>query len=246
MNMTRNLKALGLALMAAFAMSAVAASAASAQTNGKLTADGPVTLTGVQTGEELANSLTAFGDILVCKGSTYTGHRVISQETTEKDPGKEHELIEPGESTATITPHYKDCTQPGTTRHVVVDMNGCDYVFHVGETTGGEHTYGVTADVVCPPNQKIKVTVWNQATSILLCEITVGAQNGLKGAHLKHTTSPADDIDLEGKFEGVHAQKHGLCLFGATSTTTTAQLHVDVTITGHDIFGDPTPVTITH
>jgi hypothetical protein len=45
------LKTLGLALVAVFALSAVAASAASAQ-QGKLTSDGPVTLTITETGVE--------------------------------------------------------------------------------------------------------------------------------------------------------------------------------------------------
>ncbi len=55
--MIRNLKALGLTLAAVFAMSAIAASAASAQ-QGTLTSDGPVTLYGTETGPAGSNAIT--------------------------------------------------------------------------------------------------------------------------------------------------------------------------------------------
>jgi hypothetical protein len=58
--MTSKLKTLGLALVAAFAIGAVAASAASAQ-NGIFTSDGPATLIGTQTGTEFENLITVFG-----------------------------------------------------------------------------------------------------------------------------------------------------------------------------------------
>src|ERR1044072_3755126 len=71
--MIRNLKAPGLALMAVFALTAMAASTASAQ-QGTLTSDGPVTLIGTETGEPNDNSISMFGTTIRCPGSTHTAH----------------------------------------------------------------------------------------------------------------------------------------------------------------------------
>ena len=93
--MARNLKALGLALFVVFALSAVAASAASAQV-GKLTSDGPVTLFGTQTGEAKNNALIAFGGETTCTKASYTAHKY------NVTP---HDDIPSGESSITITPN---------------------------------------------------------------------------------------------------------------------------------------------
>lgn len=223
--MTRNLKVLGLALMAVFAFSAMAASAASAQEQGMLTteAGNPVTLDATETGVE-ANSLTAFGEKVECPGSSYDGHEVGS--TTNPVPNKA--------TTATITPTYNQATcvaTPGPHK-ATVTTNGCDYVFHVGETTPAgnkEGTYGVTADVVCPATKSIIVDVYFASgnENIKVCEVTIGPQTGLAGGHL--TNTPSEDVDVTGTFKGIKASKSGLC--GAASTET-AEFHIDATIKG--------------
>jgi hypothetical protein len=130
--MIRNPKALGLALVAVFAMSAMATSAASAQ-QGELTSkpvEG-VTLIGSETGEAGSNALTAFGLRIECPQSTYTGHKY--SETP-------HTLIPNGATTVTLTPDYKEenhnCRSFPGNFPMTVSMNGCDYVLHFGETTG--------------------------------------------------------------------------------------------------------------
>jgi hypothetical protein len=135
----RNLKALGLALVALFAMNAVVASAASAQTLGKITSNGPVTLKGTETGVGL-NRLTAFGTNIECPGSTYTGHKTNTVSTA----------LTSGETSVTIRPTYINCFQGGNP--VTVDMNGYHYAFHHFTTTpeNALHTYGVTVDIVGP------------------------------------------------------------------------------------------------
>lgn len=70
--MKRDLKILGVVLAVACAMSAIAASAASGQV-GTVIADGPVTLTGTQTGEASQNQLAAFGGTTTCASAIYTG-----------------------------------------------------------------------------------------------------------------------------------------------------------------------------
>lgn len=103
--MIRNFKVLGLALVAVLAMSAVVASAASAQ----FTADSyPKTVTAVS---ELGNDVFKIDNASVeCKGH-FEG--TASEAST----------------TLTVTPVYSNCKAFGFASATVV-MNGCDYVFH--------------------------------------------------------------------------------------------------------------------
>lgn len=254
--MIRNLKALGLALVAVFAFSALSASAASAQSEqGTLTADGPVTLTGEETGTLFQNAFTNSLGKVTCDGSTYTGHKVLTH--SETTAGKEHELLPSGSTSATITPHYSThCTAHIAvlgTRPATVTMNGCDYVFDIGSTTPAGNTlgtYGVSADLVCPPEKDVEVEIYKTGQPHTdpnkLCHITItSAENqDLDGPHLTHTNSGgADDFDLFGTFDEVHEEHTGtLCGEG---TSDKAELHVDVTIDGHDKDGKDTNVTIT-
>jgi hypothetical protein len=217
--MIGNIKAFGLALAATFALSAVAASIASAGiTTGEVRSDGPVTLTGTETGAGGLNAFTAFGAVNKCPGSTYTGHKV--QETP-------HKPVPNNATEVTITPNYVNCTFP-------VFMNGCHYEFRDATTTGGvEHTYGVVADIECPAGKQIQIN------GMFGCFVFIPEQTGIIGAHLK-TTPVSDDIDLEGAFTNVTAKE---CLGKQTGS---AVLHVDLTIKGHNNLKEETGVTILH
>ena len=244
--MTRNLKVLGLALAAMFALTAVAASVASAQ-QGTLTSDGPVKLTGSETGAagSGANALTAFGLRTECAGSSYTGTKVGS--TTEGVPS--------GAKDATIVPKYeqKNCkTFPGEFP-TTVDVNNCHYVVHLGETTGGvAGTYGVTFDVVCKNvGEEITVTVFTNATKHAenkpFCILHVPQQTGLKGAHATDTGN--GHVDLTGKVEGIKAVKTNGgedALLCAATETNTASFDIDVTVKGENAAGEETKVSISH
>ena len=249
--MIRNLKLLGLALMAVFAMGAVLASAASAQ--GKLTSDGLVTLSGTETGVE-QNRLTAFAAFVECPGSTYVGHAVNGG------------LIPSGSTTATLTPNYKQTSTDGKDENckgpfgwsATVDPNGCDFVVHLGATTGGvAGTYGVTFDVVCPGGNEITVTLWTSKadhtkeiggglTTPPFCILHVPAQTGLIGAH---ATSTGNDIDLTGTVEGITVKRteqaeHPSPVLCKTETTTTGKFDLDVTATGLNGAGGATGISL--
>ncbi len=235
--MIRNLKALGLALVAVFAMSAMTASAASA--SGVLTSDGPVTLDGVDTGEfgSGANALTAFGNEVECENSTYTGHKY------NVTP---HTFIESGESTATITPNYKNgkCVAAGFP--ATVQTAGCDYVFHIGEVAKDNEgnpisgTYEVTADLVCEGGSVVYVEAFaGESHGFRVCTDTITSQSGLEGT--AHLTNTEGDIDLTGDFEGIVASQSGLCGAGNTEE---GVLHTDVTITGTNEEGGATSISI--
>jgi hypothetical protein len=257
--MIRNLKTLGLALVAVFALSAVVASAASAQ-QGKFTSDGPVTWIGEETGAHFSmnNALTAFGLRVECPTSTYTGHKY------EETP---HKFIPNNVTKVTVTPHYRQVADnkdancrafPGNFP-VTIHMNSCDYVINLGITTGGENTYGATYDIVCPPGNEITLTAWTtdheHTTSgppnnvKPFCVIHVGPQVGLAGGHVRDTTN--GDLDLTGSVEKIKLTRTNntapfdthtvLC---PESTSTIGKFDIDVTVKGFNEQGEPTSIGI--
>lgn len=253
--MTRNLKALGLALVAVFAMSAIAASAASAQ-QGTLTSDGPVTLTASEKKPEEGgvNKLTAFGAEVTCPGSTYTAHKVLTQAETEA--GKKHEPIPVPATTATLTPHYKQTNHNCVATFgwiATIDMNGCDYVIHLGETTGGvAGTYGVTVDVKCPAGKSITVTLFttaaNETAGTVACILHVGEAGnlGLKGLHA--TNLAGGTIGLKGTVEGISVSKtkpNNDTILCQAESTTTGKFDLDVIASGKNAAGGTTGIEIT-
>jgi hypothetical protein len=252
--MTRNLKTVGLALVAVLALSAVAATDASAQ-QGKFTSDGPVTMTATETGVE-QNFLEAFGLKIACPGTTYTGHKY----TLESETGvpKTHPLIPSGVTTATVTPHYKEAAEnctikpgpfPGT-----IDMNGCDYVVHLGGRTVKVGTYTMTLDIVCPPTKTIVITFWKTAADHTtvgkapFCELHIKPQTNLGGPTLHFTDPGNGHVDVTGAVEKIHIERIGtensvLCP-NAPLTKTDGKYNLDVTTKGHNSSGLATNVSI--
>jgi hypothetical protein len=248
--MIRNLKTLGLALFALLALGAVAASAASAQVaeQGELTSDGPVTLTGKNT-PETVNAFTAFGNSTKCPNALYTGHKY------NVTP---HEGIPSGSTTSTITPHYGACTSTVFNFPTTVDMNGCDYVFHLETTTPAgnkEKTYGVTATIVnCPAGKHIQVTVFTSgsahgAGTNPFCTVTI-TENALGYKGLHATDLGTGKIKIHGTIVGIEADQdrgpHPLP-FGipcAEAETKEGELHLDITVSGHNPAKPKTETTI--
>jgi hypothetical protein len=240
--MTRNLKALGVALAAVFALGALMASSASAISPGKLTAPAPFTLTGTETGVPLDNSLTHAGSSIRCPGSTYHGGKInITPHQLSASPATE----------VTIIPTYKNCTdQEG--HPMTIAMNGCDYRFHSLTSTATVHTYSVKTDVVCPPGATIIVTVFEirhatGAHTNKLCEITIEHNEVNKtGLHITNTTGGTDDIGIKGTITGIKTITHGLCVFFSTPTRTDDVLHIDATFKADNSVGTPINLTATH
>jgi hypothetical protein len=249
--MILNLKPLGLVLVAVLAVSAVVASAASAQ--GKLTSDGPVTLVAEETGGAGSNVVTAFGFKGECPGSIGTGHKVLTEAETKE--GKKHELIPSGAMTFTLTPHFNEanhnCKIVGSNFPLTTDLNGCDYVTHIGQTSGGNGTYSGTTDIVCPPGKEIVITIFTNITEETnnkpFCIVEIKPQTGLTGIH--GTDTGNGFIDLTGAIEGIHATKTNatglshlvLC---PNQTTTTAKMDGDGTVRGFNSVGLPTAISL--
>ncbi len=233
--MTRNLKALGLALAAVLTMSAMVASAASAQ-QGKLTSDGPVTLEMTETGSPSggANLFTTFGEKVECPGQTHTGHKF------NVTP---HQPIESGSTTITLTLGFKlgVCFVGTGGLPTTWAMNGCDYVLHIG-TTVAANEYALTTDIVCPAGKHIQLEEFNKHPGgIRLCTFTIKPQNGIAGARVI-TTSASDDLDINGTFGGIHVERSGLC---GSATTASGEFHIDVTARGTNSEGAATGITVT-
>jgi hypothetical protein len=239
--MIRNVKVLGLALVAVFALSAVTASAASAQ-NGKLTSTGPVTLDALEIFGKL-NAFTSFGGIVECPGTVMTGHKY------NVTP---HTFIPSGAETVTLSPDYAtdECyaeeTIGGGKHFATITMNECDYVLHLGTTTGVTDQYNVTADIVCPEKKSIIVDVYFSSTptneALKVCEITVGAQVGLAGATATDTT--AGTVTVNGTFKKIHSSRSGAGC--TTKATEEGEFHINVTAKGTNEAGGTTSISLSH
>jgi hypothetical protein len=235
----RILKPLGLVLVVAFALSAVTASMASAQTVAKITsANGTaVTLTGKETGAG-ANKLTLGSVGLECPGSTYTVHK------TAVTP---HEALASGATSATITPHYKQTTASGEPNckgplgiRATIHMNGCDYVVSSGITPAGtEHTYEALFNIVCPPGQLIRITLWTSESdhtagdATRYCIYHINPQINLGGAHLTDTNTNDGHIEISGavtliQMTSTESATHEGIL--CSTATISGGFHLDVTV----------------
>jgi hypothetical protein len=144
--MIRNLKTLGVALAAIFALGAVIASAASAQ-QAFLTSDGPLKeLKGTQIGAASANRLTAIGTFTHCNVANYEAN-VEGAETTHG-------------TTFKVVPTYSECKSTALGVNTDVEMHGCFYVFHLKETTASPaDTYGVLSTLICEGTNRPVMTL---------------------------------------------------------------------------------------
>jgi hypothetical protein len=241
--MTRNLKALGLVLVAVFALSAVVASAASAQ-NGTLTSTGPVTLIGTQTGEGSANEWTALGGTTQCLNAKYTGHKY------NVTP---HTFIPNDVSTFTLTPHFGVCTSKigAASFPTTIDMNGCDFILHLEGTTPGVDTYTVKTTIECPVGKHITETIFATAAKHTanepFCHLTVTENAaGYLGLHATDTTN--GKADISGKIEGItiHKEMTPPNILCPKETTNTGTFALDIAIEGKNEAGSTTSISLSH
>lgn len=160
----RNLKVLGLALVAVLAMSSVVASMASADSFTGET--GTVVLTGSQEGNDI---FTLTGGSITCKEAKLVGTSTAIS------------------STVTITPTYPEKTVGGEQNCTalglpgVIHANGCTYLLHIGAGTEG------TLDINCPAGKELTVTAGAPPT--IRCTIHIGSQAGLTKVTFSNTGS---------------------------------------------------------
>lgn len=202
--MKRNLKSVGLTLVAILAVSGMAASSAQAQ--GKFTwAAGTTKLV---TRQNLGvNPETGFQQWQTTNGN------IQCEEVEEEAPVTGTEATE-------ITAeniHYQNagkvdqCTGPGGTAPKI-EFNGCDYLYTLGQTIGetGMETTGQT-HIKCPTGKQITFTS-------ALCQFHIPAQS--PGGHIiYHTVTGApNDVTKQFTLTGIIYQGTGICTSGTNGT----------------------------
>lgn len=210
----RNLKVLGVALLAMFSLSAMLASAASA--DDQVTAEEyPATLTGSR--HSGTDTLVTTAGNISCTTANY--HGTLAKAST----------------TVTVTPSYSGCTAFGFP--AVIDMNGCDYELHM---TAGEGTEA-GATVLCPAGQEITVTAISAGTT--KCTVHVKPQTVGGDVKITNTGSGSTrELTLHLNFTNIHYTHTegtglGKCPSGTGAAGTITAL---ATVTGEN---DPPPFT---
>ncbi len=173
--MSRKLKALGLALVAMFAMSAVASSMASAEVTkpGLFTAKvgvnevAKIDAEQVQAPGKPLNTFTVNGLALTCGTVKLTGNPVNTKASPEEDVVKE-KVKGPESTDVTLTPEFgpANChvVIAGLTKTVTVTENGCAFVFDAKTTeTKGVISNTALTTIECPSGKKIEVHVYSTA-----------------------------------------------------------------------------------
>jgi hypothetical protein len=183
--MINKIKALGLAMVAVFAMSAVAASAASAH---EFTSSvDNTTLMGEATTPQVFN--TTVGELECSAVSLDEANSTIEGTTAE---------------TVTARPEYSGCVKAGTSTKIYPEFGECGYVF-TSETT--EELAEV--EIECP-NEGEEVEI--KATGFKLGCVNVPPQP-VTGVHYIDATTGTGtgDIDVVANVSGIEYNEKGVC-----------------------------------
>jgi hypothetical protein len=217
--MLKNLKALGLALVAVLALGAVAANAAQAA-EAHFTAE---TGTAKLTGHSEENKFVTNQGTVNCTGAF------------------EGPVTELTNTAQTVRATYSRCralfgVEP------TINMNGCDYVFHPG-TYGavGSGTSNGSVDIVCAVGREISITTPS-------CTITVPAQTGLRNVHYQNGTASSgkSDITMTAEVTAIRYKWSGpFCIGGTTGEAANGTYNTTVTVTGDTSKGAASGISIT-
>jgi hypothetical protein len=230
--MTRNLKVLGLALVAALAVGAVGASAVSANKNFSFQADAAAGKTTAIVGEQVVPN----GDRFVvdtgtarCEKTHYTGQQVGPEVTT-----------------MTLTAAYSGCKVGAF--ESTVNMGNCHYLIHTntnGNTTNGE--FDTTTTIVCTSGD-ITITVSSGATT--KCIIHIPAQNlGTGLVATNATTGGIKDVTGHIDFSTITYTQTGGTGLGACPNLGSTETHNglyegEATNTGFNEAGGATGISV--
>jgi hypothetical protein len=184
--MTRTLKALGLALVTAFALSAAAATAASAESFAFHSEIQHTNLTGAGEGTS-----TFVGDAgtLECKTAKYEG-TMTSQESTS----------------LALSPLFESCT--AALFSADVSMNGCQFVLTASTKEGG--TYKAAMDISCSEGKSI--TMLTTLSGVTKCTIHIPAQT-LSGVTVSEVSE--GDVKAAASISGIKYSQTPGTGFGA-------------------------------
>jgi hypothetical protein len=237
--MTRNLKALGLALVAVFAMSAIAASAAQA-TVGSISYDKTATkVTATQDATAPNQVFTLTGGAVSVTCNEYHATALL-------DGTGNQTTIETKEMAYTHN-GTNECASNISGFTPKVEMNECQYKFHAGNTIGELSNMEIeaTADVVnCNATNPYVVVNGGGVCTARVFGNTLN--QGLTGIKIRTITGGAkEDLTLEANVTGLHATHTGGCAFFGDKTTTEGTYTGKVTITAEDNSAVQKDITVT-
>jgi hypothetical protein len=217
--MTRKIKALGLALVAALALTAVMASAAMA-TPGFTSDKSETTISGSQVGSHEFFPGEGFGSI-ECATAEFHGTSVGTFVTSQK-----------------VKPTYSGCEDNfGRTTHVT--KNTAEYEFTVSGTDANGTPVGdihMTGEVV--------LTVTTGGTH---CTITIKGNQTFKNAAVYHNLGGTKGVTVTTKATGVHSTLHGgifACGVSNGTTSKTGEYIGHTTITGKGSDGSAAAISV--
>jgi len=248
--MNRNLKALGLALVAVFAMTAVLASAAQAQTLKVTVNPSPAWLTA----EMIAHPNIGKVETFKLAGGQEVGCDKTNSAAT----------VNNGNTSITVVPNFEECVAViGTETHkVTVTMNDCDFLLHGGATQTPNSTTFINGevDLVCPTGKEVEIHVYKPATTETeeLCTYKVAGFTNKQGNEFKNEgTGATNDVSISSSVGGIATTRTGSLLCGAANQngtftgSTTIKAFEDKggsisngTVTGLEEGGKQTSVTI--
>jgi hypothetical protein len=165
--MTGKLKALGLALIAMLAISAIVAAAAQAE-EGTFTLEGEQGFIHATREQPLSSPVdyfqTASGNKLACESIHYSSGTLTGNSNK-----------------VTITPDYTDHTQGSNCKmdnvlKVTITENGCAFVFYHLTTVAGKTDYTTTVEIECPAGKALETHVHKLLSSEIACTTTIKSQ----------------------------------------------------------------------
>ncbi len=225
--MVRNLKTVGLTLLAVFATSAFAVPAAQAENPATIIAEQyPVILDGEQEGSLTVLAIVGFRLNVTCQMSTFQG------EITESSSG---------ETVGFAQTSYTDCVSGLFTTPVTVTMNGCYYVYHF--TADPLDKFTAVTDILCPEGKPMEVHIYgnegDHESSTALCTYSLGQQSGKTVIELTNKepdeVTPKDWITVDFNLTGIVITRTGG--YGgilACPGTTNGKLQGQATLKGTD------------
>lgn len=184
--MTRKIKVLGLAIVAALTISAIAASGGHAEWEFEPESEG----LGFFTGTQITHDGKSFHTIKVenyeitCKELFFTG------ETNTNPVGK-----------LTLTPTFKGTCETENGLPVTVAVNGCDYTLYAGTQTEGnpDHFFDGAMAIDCAKDKKIEIFIYESAfkhgANQPKCTITIPDQISV-AITWTNTKTGTPDVDL--------------------------------------------------
>jgi hypothetical protein len=205
--MLRNVKILGLCLLGAGAMYAIAASAASADPIFHSEVEDTI-LTGSQ-GTEVPNVLTTDKGELKCEIAKFSGKWGATTNTT-----------------LTLNPTYENCKMGGV--NTFVTTNGCAFLFHLGLNT---ETFESKMDLECPEGKQLVVEAGFCTITI---PPQAGLQQ-VTFTNEGEGTTRAVVADLN--VSGIDYKEHGAECGSEEQTTTNGTLTGQITVKGEKAGG---------